>query len=71
MLVVHKQAFMILLRNSQEGMTMRGDRNLQNPMFLAANAEERLAADHQLRAIKRQAGGKKRDCDTAREPREI
>ena len=34
---------------------MRGDRNLQNPMFFVANTEERLAADHPLRAIKRQA----------------
>lgn len=36
---------------------MRGDRNLQNPMFFVANTEERLAADHPLRAIKRQADG--------------
>ena len=34
---------------------MRGDRNLQNPIFFVANTEERLAADHPLRAIKRQA----------------
>jgi len=34
---------------------MRGDRKLQNPMFFVANTEERLAADHPLRAIKRQA----------------
>jgi transposase len=34
---------------------MRGDRNLQNPMFFVANTEERLAQDHPLRAIKRQA----------------
>ena len=34
---------------------MRGDRNVQNPMFFVANTEERLAADHPLRAIKRQA----------------
>jgi len=34
---------------------MRGDRNLQNPMFFVANTEERLAPDHPLRAIKRQA----------------
>jgi len=34
---------------------MRGDRNLQNPMFFVANTEERLSQDHPLRAIKRQA----------------
>ena len=34
---------------------MRGDRNLQTPMFFVVNTEERLAADHPLRAIKRQA----------------
>jgi len=34
---------------------MRGDRRLQNPMFFVANTEERLAADHPLRAIKRRA----------------
>ncbi len=34
---------------------MRGDRNLQNPMFFVANTEERLAKDHPLRAIQRQA----------------
>jgi len=34
---------------------MRGDRDLQHPMFFAANTEERLAQDHPLRAIKRQA----------------
>lgn len=34
---------------------MRGDRKLQNPMFFVANTEERLAQDHPLRAIKRQA----------------
>lgn len=34
---------------------MRGDRDLQHPMFFAANAEERLAPNHPLRAIKRQA----------------
>ena len=34
---------------------MRGDRNLQNPMFFVANSEERLAPGHPLRAIKRQA----------------
>lgn len=34
---------------------MRGDQNLQNPMFFVANTEERLPADHPLRAIKRQA----------------
>ena len=36
---------------------MRGDRNLQNPMFFVANTEERLAQDHPLRAVKRQADG--------------
>jgi transposase len=36
-------------------MTMRGDRNVQNPMFFVANTEERLAKDHPLRAIQRQA----------------
>ncbi len=34
---------------------MRGNRNLQNPMFFVANTEERLAPDHPLRAIKGQA----------------
>ena len=34
---------------------MRGDRDLQNPMFFVANTEERLDKDHPLRAIKRQA----------------
>jgi len=34
---------------------MRGDRNLQNPMFFVANTEERLSKDHPLRAIKRLA----------------
>jgi len=34
---------------------MRGDRNLQNPMFFVASTEERLPQDHPLRAIKRQA----------------
>ncbi len=34
---------------------MRGDRNVQNPMFFVANTEERLAKDHPLRAIKQQA----------------
>jgi len=34
---------------------MRGDRDLQHPMFFVANTEERLAQDHPLRAIKRQA----------------
>ena len=34
---------------------MRGDRDLQHPMFFAANTEARLAPDHPLRAIKRQA----------------
>lgn len=34
---------------------MRGNQQLQNPMFFVANTEERLAADHPLRAIKRQA----------------
>src|SRR3990172_11595329 len=55
MLARYKRSFIILLRNSQEGITMRGDRNLQNPMFFVANTEERLAADHPLGAIKRQA----------------
>jgi transposase len=34
---------------------MRGDRDLQHPMFFAANTEERLAPNHPLRGIKRQA----------------
>ena len=34
---------------------MRGNTKLQNPMFFAANTEERLAKDHPLRAIKRRA----------------
>ena len=34
---------------------MRGDRKLQHPMFFVAHTEERLAADHPLRAIKGQA----------------
>ena len=34
---------------------MRGDPKLQNPMFFVANTEERLAADHPLRTIKRRA----------------
>jgi len=34
---------------------MRGDQDLQHPMFFVANTEERLAQDHPLRAIKRQA----------------
>lgn len=34
---------------------MRGDRPLQNPMFYVANTEERLSADHPLRAVKRRA----------------
>ena len=34
---------------------VRGNPKLQNPMFFVANTEERLAADHPLRAIKRQA----------------
>jgi transposase len=34
---------------------MRGDQDLQHPMFFVANTEERLAHDHPLRAIKRQA----------------
>ena len=34
---------------------VRGNGQLQNPMFFVANTEERLAADHPLRAIKRQA----------------
>lgn len=34
---------------------MRGPQDLQNPMFFVANTEERLAKDHPLRAIKRQA----------------
>lgn len=33
---------------------MRGDQDLQHPMFFVANTEERLAPDHPLRAIKRQ-----------------
>jgi transposase len=36
-------------------MTMRGDRNWQNPMFFVANTEERLAKTHPLRAVKRRA----------------
>src|SRR6266849_8549794 len=55
MLARYRVSFIILLRNSEEGTTMRGDRNVQNPMFFVANTEERLAADHPLRAIKRQA----------------
>ncbi len=34
---------------------MRGNPDLQNPMFFVANTEERLGKDHPLRAIKRQA----------------
>jgi len=34
---------------------MRGDQDLQNPLFFVANTEERLAQDHPLRAIKRRA----------------
>jgi transposase len=34
---------------------VRGNPDLQNPMFFVANTEQRLAADHPLRAIKRQA----------------
>jgi transposase len=34
---------------------MRGSQDLQNPMFFVANTEERLAKDHPLRAVKRQA----------------
>jgi transposase len=34
---------------------VRGNPKLQNPMFFVANTEERLPADHPLRAIKRQA----------------
>jgi len=34
---------------------VRGNQQLQNPMFFVANTEERLAADPPLRAIKRQA----------------
>ncbi len=34
---------------------MRGNPQLQNPMFFIANTEERLPKDHPLRAIKRQA----------------
>ena len=34
---------------------VRGNRELQNPMFFVANTEERLAADHPLRAIQQQA----------------
>lgn len=40
---------------SQEKPFVRGNRQLQNPMFFVANTEERLAADHPLRAIRRQA----------------
>ena len=31
---------------------MRGNSNLQNPMFFVANTEERLAKNHPLRAVK-------------------
>src|SRR5256712_11639112 len=55
MLARYRASFIILLRNSEEGTTTRGDRSVQNPMFCVANAEERLAADLPLRAIKRQA----------------
>ncbi len=34
---------------------MRGNANLQNPMFFVANTEERLPKTHPLRAIKRRA----------------
>ncbi len=34
---------------------MRGNSNLQNPMFFVANTEERLAKNHPLRAIKQRA----------------
>src|SRR5574337_264648 len=34
---------------------VRGNPKLQNPMFFVANTEERLAADHPLRTIKRRA----------------
>lgn len=34
---------------------MRGNPNLQNPLFFVANTEERLAKNHPLRAIKRRA----------------
>lgn len=34
---------------------MRGNPQLQNPMFFVANTEERLPKDHPLRAIKRRA----------------
>ena len=48
---------------------MRGNANLQNPMFFVANTEERLDREHPLRAIKRRAGevlkGMSRDFDAA------
>lgn len=34
---------------------VRGNPNLQNPMFFVANTEEQLSKDHPLRAIKRRA----------------
>lgn len=34
---------------------VRGNSNLQNPMFFVANTEERLPQDHPLRAIRRRA----------------
>ena len=34
---------------------MRGNPDLQNPMFFVANTEERLAKNHPLRAIRRRA----------------
>ena len=40
--------------NNQE-IFVRGNPELQNPMFFVANTEERLAKDHPLRAIKRRA----------------
>jgi transposase len=36
---------------------VRGNSQLQNPMFFVANTEDRLAKDHPLRAIKRRADG--------------
>src|SRR3989304_5436445 len=59
MLARYKRQFIILLRNSQEGMAMRGDRNVQNPMFFVANTEERLGEDPPPRGPPRagRAGG--------------
>ena len=39
----------------REANFVRGNANLQNPMFFVANTEERLDKDHPLRAIKRRA----------------